>query len=82
MTSSTEQYLNMQHIYQAKAEADFLAIGRLTRSTLKIIGRDPNSIPRATIKSFCKNARKLKKSYETKQYKKGLKAIRAMHKVK
>ncbi|XP_004515094.1 NEDD8-activating enzyme E1 regulatory subunit AXR1-like [Cicer arietinum] len=60
MTSSTEQYVNLQHIYQAKAEADFVAIERLTRSTLKKIGRDPNSIPRATIKSFCKNARKLK----------------------
>lgn len=60
MTSSTEQYVNLQNIYQAKAEADFLAIERMARNTLKKIGRDPNSIPRATIKSFCKNARKLK----------------------
>ncbi|CAI8616155.1 unnamed protein product [Vicia faba] len=60
MTSSTEQYVNLQNIYQAKAEADILAIERVTKNTLKKIGRDPNSIPRATIKSFCKNARKLK----------------------
>ncbi|KAK7342112.1 hypothetical protein VNO80_25055 [Phaseolus coccineus] len=60
MTSSTEQYVKLQNIYHAKAEADFLAIEHLVRSTLKKIGRDPNSIPRSTIKSFCKNARKLK----------------------
>ncbi|KAI5390073.1 NEDD8-activating enzyme E1 regulatory subunit AXR1 isoform X1 [Lathyrus oleraceus] len=60
MTSSTEQYVNLQNIYQAKAEADILAIERVARNTLKKIGRDPNSIPRATVKSFCKNARKLK----------------------
>ncbi|CAJ2654859.1 unnamed protein product [Trifolium pratense] len=60
MTSSTEQYVNLQNIYQAKAEADFLAIEQMVRNTLKKIGRDPNSIPTATIKSFCKNARKLK----------------------
>ncbi|KAK7263522.1 hypothetical protein RJT34_31113 [Clitoria ternatea] len=60
MTSSTEQYVNLQNIYQAKAEADFLVIERLVRSTLKKIGRDSNSIPRSTIKSFCKNSRKLK----------------------
>jgi amyloid beta precursor protein binding protein 1 len=52
--------VNLQNIYQAKAEADFLAIERTARNTLKKIGRDPNSIPTATIKSFCKNARKLK----------------------
>ncbi|KAL2328351.1 hypothetical protein Fmac_021778 [Flemingia macrophylla] len=60
MTSSTEQYVNLQNIYHAKAEADFLVIERLVRNTLKNIGRDSNSIPRSTIKSFCKNARKLK----------------------
>lgn len=60
MTSSTEQYVNLQNIYQAKAEADILAIERVARNTLKKIGRDPNNIPRATVKSFCKNARKLK----------------------
>ncbi|PNY03658.1 NEDD8-activating enzyme E1 regulatory subunit-like protein, partial [Trifolium pratense] len=29
MTSSTEQYVNLQNIYQAKAEADFLAIEQM-----------------------------------------------------
>ncbi|RZB75166.1 NEDD8-activating enzyme E1 regulatory subunit AXR1 isoform B [Glycine soja] len=60
MTSSTEQYVNLQNIYHAKAEADFLVIERLVRSTLKKIGRDSNSISKSIIKSFCKNARKLK----------------------
>ena len=50
----------MQNIYLAKAEADFLAIEQRVRNILKKIGRDPSSISKATIKSFCKNARKLK----------------------
>ena len=52
----------MQNIYLAKAEADFHAIEQRVKSILKKIGRDPNSISKATIKSFCKNARKLKVS--------------------
>lgn len=60
MTSSTEHYVNLQNIYLAKAEADFLAIEQRVRNILKKIGRDPSSISKAKIKSFCKNARKLK----------------------
>ncbi|GMJ13408.1 AUXIN RESISTANT 1 [Hibiscus trionum] len=60
MTSSTEHYVNLQKIYQAKSEADYLVIEERVRNILKKIGRDPHSIPKATIKSFCKNARKLK----------------------
>ncbi|KAL5573331.1 hypothetical protein UlMin_022928 [Ulmus minor] len=60
MTSSTEHYVNLQNIYLAKAEADFLAIEQWVRNILKKIGTDPNSISKATIKSFCKNARKLR----------------------
>ncbi|XP_022776646.1 NEDD8-activating enzyme E1 regulatory subunit AXR1-like isoform X4 [Durio zibethinus] len=60
MTSSTEHYVNLQKIYQAKSEADFLVIEQRVRNILKKIGRDPHSIPKAMIKSFCKNARKLK----------------------
>ncbi|KAG8642292.1 hypothetical protein MANES_12G066600v8 [Manihot esculenta] len=60
MTSSTELYVNLQKIYQAKAEADFLVIEQRVRNILKKIGRDPDSIPKTMIKSFCKNARKLK----------------------
>ncbi|XP_034701395.1 NEDD8-activating enzyme E1 regulatory subunit AXR1-like [Vitis riparia] len=59
MTSSTEHYVNLQKIYQAKAEADFLVIEQRVRNILKKIGRDPDSISKANIKSFCKNARKL-----------------------
>ncbi|XP_009353281.2 NEDD8-activating enzyme E1 regulatory subunit AXR1 [Pyrus x bretschneideri] len=60
MTSSTEHYISLQKLYQAKAEADYLVIEQRVRTTLKKIGRDPNSISKTTIKSFCKNARKLK----------------------
>ncbi|KAJ0051477.1 hypothetical protein Pint_02033 [Pistacia integerrima] len=60
MTSSTEHYVNLQKIYQAKAEADFIAIELRVRNIQKKLGREPGSIPKAMIKSFCKNARKLK----------------------
>lgn len=52
-------YVNLQKIYQAKAEADFLVIEQRVRNILKKIGRDPDSISKANIKSFSKNARKL-----------------------
>jgi amyloid beta precursor protein binding protein 1 len=55
-------YVNLQKIYLAKAEADFLVIQQRVKSILKRIGRDPDSISKAMIKSFCKNARKLKVS--------------------
>ncbi|KAM7271483.1 hypothetical protein ACFE04_030697 [Oxalis oulophora] len=60
MTSSTELYVNLQKIYQAKAEADFNVIEQRVKNILKKIGRDPNSISKSTIKTFCKNARKLR----------------------
>nr|GEY25676.1 NEDD8-activating enzyme E1 regulatory subunit AXR1-like [Tanacetum cinerariifolium]GEY38829.1 NEDD8-activating enzyme E1 regulatory subunit AXR1-like [Tanacetum cinerariifolium] len=59
MTSSTELYINLQKLYQAKAEADFLVVEQRVRDILKKVGRDPYSISKAVIKSFCKNARKL-----------------------
>ncbi|KAF7066833.1 hypothetical protein CFC21_072766 [Triticum aestivum] len=60
MTSLTEYYVSLQKIYQAKAESDCLAIEHRVKSILKRIGRDPDSISRACIKTFCKNTRKLK----------------------
>ncbi|KAH9319250.1 hypothetical protein KI387_021019, partial [Taxus chinensis] len=59
MTSLTEYYIDLQKVYQAKAEADSFAVESRVRTILKNIGRDPNSIPKAAIKNFCKNARKL-----------------------
>jgi len=59
MTSSTELYVTLQKIYQAKAEADFLAIEQHVGDIIKKIGRDPDSISKTMIKTFCKNARKL-----------------------
>ncbi|CAO2823310.1 unnamed protein product [Amaranthus hypochondriacus] len=59
MTSSTEHYVNLQKVYQAKAEADILAMEQHVQNLLKKIGRNPMSISKTTIKGFCKNARKL-----------------------
>lgn len=60
MASSTELYVSLQRVYQAKAEADFLVMERRVRDVLRRIGRDPCSITKANIKNFCKNARKLR----------------------
>ncbi|KAL7000094.1 NEDD8-activating enzyme E1 regulatory subunit axr1 [Sarracenia purpurea var. burkii] len=59
MTSSTELYVNLQKIYQAKADADCFVIEQHVRKILKKIGRDSDSITRTMIRTFCKNARKL-----------------------
>ncbi|KAH9617913.1 hypothetical protein KSS87_006386 [Heliosperma pusillum] len=59
MTSSTEHYVNLQKVYQAKAEADFIAMEQHVQNILKKIGKDLHSISKTIIKSFCKNARKL-----------------------
>jgi len=60
MTSLTEYYVSLQKIYQAKAEADCVAMEHRVKDILKRIGRHPDSISRAYIKTFCKNARKLR----------------------
>jgi amyloid beta precursor protein binding protein 1 len=60
MISSTEHYINLQKIYHSKAEADFLSMEQRVKSILVKVGQDPSSISKPTIKSFCKNARKLK----------------------
>ncbi|KAF3332461.1 NEDD8-activating enzyme E1 regulatory subunit [Carex littledalei] len=60
MTSLTEYYVNLQKIYQAKAEKDCNEIERYVREILKRIGRDTDSIPKSVIKTFCRNSRKLK----------------------
>jgi len=62
MTSLTEYYVSLQKIYQAKAEADCVAMEHRVKDILKRIGRHPDSISRAYIKTFCKNARKLRVS--------------------
>ncbi|CAH2059795.1 unnamed protein product [Thlaspi arvense] len=60
MTSSTEHYISLQKIYQTKAEADCLSMEQRVKDILVKVGRDPSSISKPPIKSFCKNARKLK----------------------
>jgi len=56
MTASTEGYVALQKIYQAKAIKDFDAVTARVQAALKQIGRDSDSIPAETIKKFCKNA--------------------------
>ncbi|KAK9284521.1 hypothetical protein L1049_024716 [Liquidambar formosana] len=56
---SGKHYVNLQKIYQAKAESDVLVIEQRVRNILKKIGRDPDSISKTSIRTFCKNARKL-----------------------
>ena len=52
-------YVNLQKIYQSKAEADVSVVEQRVKHILKKVGRDPDSISKTNIKSFCKNARKL-----------------------
>ncbi|KAF8410726.1 hypothetical protein HHK36_003263 [Tetracentron sinense] len=50
VTSLTElTYVNLQKIYQAKAEADFLVVEQWVRKILKRIGRDPDAISKTTV---------------------------------
>jgi len=60
MTSLTEYYVSLQKIYHAKAEADCRVMEHRIKDILKRIGRHPDTISRAYIKTFCKNARKLR----------------------
>lgn len=60
MVALCRHYIHLQKIYLAKAEADFFVMEERVKNILKKIGRDPSSISKPTIKSFCKNARKLK----------------------
>jgi NEDD8-activating enzyme E1 regulatory subunit len=62
LLSSYRYYVSLQKIYQAKAEFDCLALEHHVKEILKQIGRDPDSISRAYIKTFCKNSRKLRVS--------------------
>lgn len=55
--------MSLQKIYQAKAEADCLAMENRVKDILRRIGRDSDSISRTYIKTFCKNARKLRVSF-------------------
>ncbi|CAI6003661.1 unnamed protein product [Closterium sp. NIES-64] len=60
MHSLTDFYVALQRIYLSKADADVAAVQRHVSELLKSIGKDPASIPLATIKLFCKNARNLR----------------------
>ncbi|EFN59362.1 hypothetical protein CHLNCDRAFT_137823 [Chlorella variabilis] len=60
MHASTQQYLELQRIYRAKADADAAAVEAHARAILEGAGRDPAAIPAADIKHFCKHARYLR----------------------
>ncbi|CAI7803279.1 unnamed protein product, partial [Closterium sp. NIES-54] len=60
MHSLTDFYVALQRIYLSKADADVAAVQHHVSELLRSIGRDPASIPLATVKLFCKNARNLR----------------------
>ncbi|KAL4419001.1 hypothetical protein ABPG77_000866 [Micractinium sp. CCAP 211/92] len=60
MHASTQQYLQLQRIYRAKADADAAAVEAHARRLLAAAGRDPASLPSSEVKHFCKHARYLR----------------------
>mmetsp|Transcript_21156 Transcript_21156/g.58704 ORF Transcript_21156/g.58704 Transcript_21156/m.58704 type:complete len:539 (-) Transcript_21156:37-1653(-) len=60
MTATTELYLEMQRLYQKQAAADTEAVRRHVEAVLATLGRQPGSIPSASINSFCKLARNMR----------------------
>jgi len=59
MTSDTDRYIALQHIYNEKANRDVAAVTAHLENALRSVGRDAASIPAKTIKTFCKNAQNL-----------------------
>lgn len=60
MHAFTQQYLELQRIYRAKADADAAAVEAHARAILEAARRDPSSIPTSEVKHFCKHARYLR----------------------
>ena len=56
MTSTTESYVALQKLYQAKASADADAVAAHVRAALRAAGRPESSISLADVRHFCKHA--------------------------
>ncbi|KAL6754444.1 hypothetical protein V8C86DRAFT_2703972 [Haematococcus lacustris] len=60
MHSTTDLYLRVQRLYRERAERDVSAVEAHVNALLARAGRDAGSIPRETIRHYCKNARNLR----------------------
>lgn len=56
MTSSSDMYVDLCKVYQAKAREDVEVVAAHLGQLLESVGRPPNSIPESTIKKFCRNS--------------------------
>ncbi len=56
MTASTDAYIALQRLYVARAAADVEAVEAHAAAILRAAGRQPGSIPRESVRLFCKNA--------------------------
>jgi len=60
MTASTDIYLKLQHVYRDKAVKDAQAVETALHRLLEASNRQPGSIARSDVRTFCKNARNLR----------------------
>ena len=60
MHATTDLYLRLQRVYQAKAESDMTAVEIHLKAILKENAISNSSIARTDVKLFCKNARHLR----------------------
>ncbi|KAJ9533463.1 hypothetical protein QJQ45_026456 [Haematococcus lacustris] len=60
MHSTTDLYLRVQRLYRERAERDVSSVEAHVNTLLARAGRDAGSIPRETIRHYCKNARNLR----------------------
>jgi hypothetical protein len=56
MTATTTAYLQLQHVYRERADADVAAVEAHAGRILAAQGRSPAAIPHAAVRTFCKNA--------------------------
>eukprot|EP01038_Epipyxis_sp_PR26KG_P012040 gene12040-16113_t len=55
MTSTTETFVQLQHIFQQKAHTDLLLFTDIVKKKLQEFGRNIESVPSDYIETFCKN---------------------------
>ncbi len=56
MTSSSDMYVELSKVYQAKAKEDMEAVAGHLSQLLESIGRPNSSVPEAKIRRFCRNS--------------------------
>jgi len=61
MTGSSEMYMAVQEIYQARARADQAAVGARLRALLAAAGRPEDTVSEEELATFCKNTLSLQR---------------------